>query len=888
MIPILMQDETTVGFLKEAMSCVVTEERNGVFELTLTYPVTGALFDKLQIDRFVKAKPNDTADLQLFRIYEVTKPMNGVVTVNAEHVSYALSNFPVEGINITGTATQAINEVLSDVTYDLDYFDKVNPFMVATTDMDTVKAFSFKIGSARAALGGTEGSILDVYGGEYEFDNYTIRLHKHRGRDTGIVIAYGKNMTDIKVTTSLESAYTALYPYAIKDDVLYVANVWEFDAEPTLTFIEYDPIMPVQNRSGIADRILIRDFTNDFVKDETVTNRTLAEKAEKWLQQNDINSPSVNVTVSFVQLWESSEYEELKALEQVSLCDWVTVRHKDLGIDMKAQVVKTVYDTIAERYNKIELGSAKANFGDTIRQAANDLTKLVQSIDTAAISSQITREYQAAIQRATKAITGAEYGAVRLSPSNCPNQITIANHEIPERATKVWRWNMGGLGYSPNGYDGPYTTAITAGGEIVADFITAGTLTANIIRAGILTSANGASSFNLESGLLKSSNIQVTGGTIQIGNSDYYTYIANGSIAQHMTSGGGLIGGLVPIGIVESGNVSEGLYCSENVKGVGLYQRQSSGSFNALAHFTSSASQINSPLTVWGDLSLIGDLSTSGDLSVGGQVISSLDFKGENGIAFGGYYALWPKSGALAFGQGGKNVVFYGDNLNPAASSANYIGEKSKSWFTVCASYFDACYNGSRYGSFGGAGNAVYLAYDGAGASDGLKLGKVSGSNYTAYVGISDTECIIPVKLNTNDIDAGTIYTNGVQVQSTEDIKQNIEESGSALDAIRGSKIYTYNLISNRIVPEVTQINVPAPDPEEGVVVAQSEEEVLNGASAPEVSDHVSTGFVIGRETPDAVLSEDGAHIDLYAMAALNWRATQELLERIERLEALL
>ena len=432
MIPILMQDETTVGFLKEAMSCVVTEERNGVFELTLTYPVTGALFDKLQIDRFVKAKPNDTADLQLFRIYEVSKPMNGVVTVNAEHVSYALSNFPASSVRITGTATQAINAVLSEVSYDLDYFEKTNPFMVATTDMDAVKTFEFKVGSARAALGGTEGSILDVFGGEYEFDNYTIRLHKNRGRDTGIVIAYGKNMTDIKVTTSLESAYTALYPYAIKDDVLYVANVWEYDTEPTLTFIEYDPIMPVQNRSGIADRILIRDFTNDFVKDETVTNRTLAEKAEKWLQQNDINSPSVNVTVSFVQLWESSEYEELKALEQVSLCDWVTVRHKDLGIDMKAQVVKTVYDTIAERYNKIELGSAKANFGDTIRQVANDLTKLVQSIDTAAISSQITREYQAAIQRATNWITGAEWGAVRHVRQSCCRHIR-QKHQVLRR-----------------------------------------------------------------------------------------------------------------------------------------------------------------------------------------------------------------------------------------------------------------------------------------------------------------------------------------------------------------------------------------------------------------------------------------------------------------------
>ena len=162
MIPILMQDETTVGFLKEAMSCVVTEERNGVFELTLTYPVTGALFDKLQIDRFVKAKPNDTADLQLFRIYEVTKPMNGVVTVNAEHVSYALAHFPVIEANITETATQAINELLPDVTYVYDYFDKTNPFRAATTDMDSVKTFGQKKLPSRFREGKEDKQLREV------------------------------------------------------------------------------------------------------------------------------------------------------------------------------------------------------------------------------------------------------------------------------------------------------------------------------------------------------------------------------------------------------------------------------------------------------------------------------------------------------------------------------------------------------------------------------------------------------------------------------------------------------------------------------------------------------------------------------------------------------
>ena len=134
----------------------------------------------------------------------------------------------------------------------------------------------------------------------------------------------------------------------------------------------------------------------------------------------------------------------------------------------------------------------------------------------------------------------------------------------------------------------------------------------------------------------------------------------------------------------------------------------------------------------------------------------------------------------------------------------------------------------------------------------------------------------------------GPMFAPKFEVNSTESMKTNISEAGSVLDAIRSSRIYTYNLISETPEPygfgEVPETDDT--DNTDGVVVAQSDEEALNGASAPEISEHTSTGFVIGRETPDAVLSEDGAHIDLYAMAALNWRATQELLERIEQLEA--
>ena len=288
-----------------------------------------------------------------------------------------------------------------------------------------------------------------------------------------------------------------------------------------------------------------------------------------------------------------------------------------------------------------------------------------------------------------------------------------------------------------------------------------------------------------------------------------------------------------------------------------------------------------------GELSLGGKLSIGGNISFGLAATNDLNFSGDNGIAFGGNTALRLYSGSLALGISNKNTAFYGNDLVPSECDVSSLGQKSKSWYDVFGSYFNVCFGGTRNGSFGGAGNKVFVTYDASGASGGVWLGKASGDSYYGYVGVTDSECTVCVDLN-----AGDIFSNGVQVKSTEDIKRNIAESGSALDAIRQSKIYTYNLVSDPVVPvemhAVQDVSSATPDTEEdGVVVAQSEEETLNGASAPIVSDHTSTGFVIGRETPDAVLSEDGEHIDLYAMAALNWRATQELLERIERLEEL-
>lgn len=521
MIPILLDGTTRVGWLKDCLSCEVTEERNGVYELTLTYPASGSMARELTVERFIKAKPNQTAENQLFKIYKVSKPISGIFTVNAEHVSYALSYYPISSVSLpSANPTQAINALLTNAANNLG---DSHGFTVETSDIATNAAFSVSNISARAGLGGVEGSVLDTYGGEFEFDNYKIKLHKARGSNNGVIISYGKNLTDVKCDISSDSSYTAVYAYAARDDI-----------SVSLT-------MPVTNSSGIAARVLMRDFTSEFGTDEELTSAALNEKVTAWLASNDINALTISMSVSFVDLSQSPEYSSYKLLESVNLCDTVTVRHKDLNLNITAKVIKTTYNVLNEKYSKVELGSARANFSSTIEQ----LQKETQSVkhEVHKTESKITQEYLAAIQDATAAITGNSGGYIKLNPSENPQELLIMNTPSAETATKIWRWNLSGLGYSSTGYSGPYKTAITQDGHIVADFIDTGTLTANIIKAGIMQSANGEFSFNLETGHIEASDINITGGDINldggqlsIKNSGFKTDLSSGYLQMYYTT----------------------------------------------------------------------------------------------------------------------------------------------------------------------------------------------------------------------------------------------------------------------------------------------------------------------------------------------------------------
>lgn len=523
MIPILYKQDakTKIGWLAEASDCQCTEERNGVFELEFQYPMLGRYAADLVIDRYVKAKPNASAANQFFHIRKVSKPINGMFTVSCEHISYALSGYPVPTVSASGNAQVAINAILTAAKNQLG---KDTGFSVATTDITLSSSIALTNVSARAALGGVSGSVLDVYGGEYEFDNHTIKLHKARGKDRGVRIAYGRNMTELKCDIDMDSAYTGIYGYVKNDNV----DLHSYKA--------------VINSSGINAKTLIRDFSSDFSGgDSKITQSGLDSAVAAYAAANDINSPTVSMTVSFVDLSQSPEYASFSALESVSLCDTVQIYHKDLNINIKAKVIKTVYDVLRERYTSIDLGSPRANFADVIKQTVNEAKDLRGQLVSA--KSDLTAAYEKAIADATAAITGNSGGYVRLNPSQNPQEILIMDTPDISTAKNIWRFNLSGFGHSSGGYSGPYRTAVTQDGHIVADFIDTGILNANIIRAGIMQSINGEFSFNLETGHIEASDINITGGDINldggqlsIENSGFKTDLSSGYLQMYYTT----------------------------------------------------------------------------------------------------------------------------------------------------------------------------------------------------------------------------------------------------------------------------------------------------------------------------------------------------------------
>ena len=534
MIPILFDGRATnfttngIGRLTKVLSCEVTEERNGVYELDMTLSIDSDHFSDVKHSTIIACIPHDGGTIQGFRIYKITKPMNGSVRILARHVSYQLSKIPVRPFTANNVVT-ALGGIKGNSM-------ETNPFTFHT-DKSTIASYNQKKPeSARTRLLGQQGSILDVYGGEYEWDNWDVHLWNNRGTDKGVTLRYGKNITDVKQEENIDNTITGIVPFwsGGENEVVY-----------------YDGVVSADTADNFPYHLSVpHDFSSDFQNKPTTEQLRLA--AQRYILRNQIGIPAVSIKVSFVALWQTEEYKDVAPLQRVKLCDYVTIYFEKLGIVAKAKVVKTVYDVLNERYDSIQLGEAKTDFASyvvglergaevTAAAVASNRNQVSAQIENALVTFEETMHE--AIESATDEIIGTKGGNIvtHLNEQNQPYELLVTDNLDLSMARNIWRWNIGGLGFSKNGYNGPYGLAITQSGAIVADFITVGTLTANIIKAGILRDLNNKNWWNLQTGdMVISGQLnaatgtfagelraatgsfsgQIKGGTIQIGGTD--------------------------------------------------------------------------------------------------------------------------------------------------------------------------------------------------------------------------------------------------------------------------------------------------------------------------------------------------------------------------------
>ncbi len=526
MIPILYDKNTMdfstngIGRLSDAISCVVDLEANGEYELTMVYPLTGVHFSEIQMSSIIFAKPDNKRENQAFRVYKISKPLNGKVTVYAEHISYQLSQIPVSPFTAESAAS-ALSGLKTNAAVDC-------PFEFWTDKTSSGKFAVEMPTSIRSKLGGSEGSILDVYGGEYDFDMYTVRLYNKLGQDNGVAIRYGKNLTDLTQEESIANTITGIMPY------------WA-DSEGTVIMLDEKVVESDASANYPYPRIAVMDFSSEF--ESQPTQQQLQQAAEDYIERNDIGVPSVSLSVSFAQLWQTEEYKDIAPLEEVAVFDTVTVQFDELGVDAKAKIRHTTYNVLLERYDSVEIGDARSNISTTLMEQQ-------EKIDQAADPSFLI----AAINNATNWITGGRGGYVifQLNANGQPDEILILDTPSIETAQNVWRWNKGGFGHSKNGYDGPYETAITQDGKIVADFITAGSMLANIIKGGTLTmggrdNGNGVVSVVDASGKeivrLDNNGAKINNGALDI------TGVTNVTFAIRTKSANGYVSEVAPIGM---------------------------------------------------------------------------------------------------------------------------------------------------------------------------------------------------------------------------------------------------------------------------------------------------------------------------------------------------
>lgn len=436
-----------IGILKDFYSNpLITEVLNGEYNLEFEYINGGWLSEYLIVGNIIKA--ND----QLFRIWDI-QPDLSKVKILAKHIFFDLSkNFLVDVAPTNLTSNNALNWILSRTT-------EQNNFTV-TGNCTSVSSARYVRKNVIDAIYNADNSILKKFGGELELDNFNIYVHKKRGNSSGMSILYGKNLNGVQMDVDLSTVVTKIMPQG-KDELL----LDELYVESPLINNYFSPFYKKIEFNDIGI-----DVDNNIDEETAKTQLRLA--AENLFSQG-IDKPTISIKIDFIELSKTSEYTQYQNLETVSLGDTVKAIIPKLNVNLETRVVKTVYDCLLNRIIKLECGTVTPNIVTSQSNSNKELSNKIQKID---ISSILTE----AQENATDLINHPFGGYIYISEST--GELFVMNTDNPNTATQVWKWGLGGLGYSSNGINGPYGIAMTQDGKINADYITTGTLSASVIE----------------------------------------------------------------------------------------------------------------------------------------------------------------------------------------------------------------------------------------------------------------------------------------------------------------------------------------------------------------------------------------------------------------------
>lgn len=344
----------------DATKALVTRERNGNYTLYIEYPASGRLASVFKNDMRIKSDAGLRTKNQTFYISRILKSSKGIIKIYAKHISHLTELMAMRnGTLVNGTASSALSiwasNTLGGVRFDT--WSDITTSNRTSWDIANVK-------NAREALGGREGSILDVWGGEFEFDNTTIRLHKQLGRKSPIVLEYGRNILSAEDEQDIGATYTSIYPYATYTP----DSTGSTDGHSEAITVELPEKYIDSKYVGLYNerRVEIVDFSSSFKEKEVPTAAKLKSLANAYIINNNVGLPKINTKIEYVDLSKAQDHASNQILEEAELCDIVPIYYPPIGITSEdGKLTTIVFDVLKGVNDSVEVGT----IGEGIRSA---------------------------------------------------------------------------------------------------------------------------------------------------------------------------------------------------------------------------------------------------------------------------------------------------------------------------------------------------------------------------------------------------------------------------------------------------------------------------------------------------------------------------------------